>query len=107
MTRRLGWPVALALLALALYARNADDYFIGDDFDLIHSFYGKPFAYFPALLWSNESGDVWLEWGLDPALGRGYLRPLKIWVLALDAAIKGIADEAVPPDLAKSRVRAA
>ena len=28
-------------------------------------------------------------------------------VLALDAAIKGIADEAVPPDLAKSRVRAA
>lgn len=84
-----GWAVVLALFAFALYAGNWNDYFIGDDFDLIHSFEGKPFAYFPALLWSNESGDVWKEWGIDPALGRGYLRPLKIWLLATDAAIWG------------------
>jgi hypothetical protein len=89
LRRERGWLAALALLALALYARNWNDYFIGDDFDLIHSFHGKPFGYFPALLWSNESGDVWKSWGIDPALGRGYLRPLKIWVLALDAAIWG------------------
>jgi hypothetical protein len=79
----------LALLAFVLYAQNWNDYFIGDDFDLIHSFHGKPFGYFPALLWNNESGDVWKVWGLDPELGRGYLRPVKIWLLALDDAIWG------------------
>lgn len=83
------WTVGLALFAFGLYAGNWNDYFIGDDFDLIHSFHGKPFAYFPALLWSNESGDVWKSWGIDPALGRGYLRPLKIWLLAFDLSIWG------------------
>jgi hypothetical protein len=86
----LAWgAVALALLAGALYAPNWNDYFLGDDFDLIGSFYGKPPSYFLALLWSNESGDVWKGWGIDPELGRGYLRPVKIWLLALDARLWG------------------
>lgn len=83
--------VLLALVALAagLYLPNLNDYFLGDDFDLIRSFYGKPARYFVELLWSNESGDAWKSWGIDPALGRGYLRPVKIWFLALDFAIWG------------------
>jgi hypothetical protein len=81
--------IVLAIAAALLYAPNLADYFLGDDFDLIHSFYGKPPSYLLALLWSNESGDVWKDWGLDPAKGLGYLRPLKIWLLALDAALWG------------------
>lgn len=79
----------LALVAAVIYAPNLNDYFIGDDFDLIGSFYGKPPSYFVALLWSNESGDVWKSWGIDPELGRGYLRPLKIWLLKLDSLFWG------------------
>lgn len=81
--------LALAVAAAALYAPNLGDYFIGDDFDLIRSFHGKPFSYLVGLLWSNESGDVWKDWGLDPAKGLGYLRPVKIWLLALDSALWG------------------
>jgi hypothetical protein len=83
------WILALALVATALYAPNWNDYFVGDDFDLIGSFYGKPPSYLVALLWSNESGDVWKTWGIDPELGRGYLRPLKIWLLKLDSVLWG------------------
>lgn len=84
------WPLlTLALAAALLYAPNLCDYFLGDDFDLIHSFYGKPPGYLLGLLWSNESGDVWKDWGIDPAKGLGYLRPLKIWLLALDSAFWG------------------
>jgi hypothetical protein len=79
----------LAIASAALYAPNLADPFLGDDFDLILSFQGKPFSYFPSLLWSNESGDVWRSWGIDPAQGRGYLRPLKIWILAADYALWG------------------
>lgn len=89
MKRSTAWALALALFAVGLYAPNWNDYFIGDDFDLIHSFYGKPLGYFPALLWSNESGDVWKSLGIDATFGHGYLRPLKIWLLALDSAIWG------------------
>jgi hypothetical protein len=93
MTARRGtsflWCLALAVLCLGLYAPNLGDYFLGDDFDLIHSFWDKPAVYFPELLWTNESGDVWKSWGIDPALGRGYLRPLKIWLLALEFAVFG------------------
>jgi hypothetical protein len=81
--------VALAVLSTGLYLPNLNDYFLGDDFDLIRSFHGKPLPYFVELLWSNESGDVWKSWGIDPALGRGYLRPLKIWLLALEFALWG------------------
>jgi hypothetical protein len=81
--------VTLAVLSIGLYLPNLNDYFLGDDFDLIRSFHGKPLRYFVELLWSNESGDVWKSWGIDPALDRGYLRPLKIWLLALDFAIWG------------------
>ena len=81
--------VALALVASLLYAANLGDYFIGDDFDLVGSFHGKPASYLVGLLWSNESGEAWKSWGIDPALGRGYLRPLKIWLLAADAALWG------------------
>jgi hypothetical protein len=83
------WIVALVALAAAPYLPNLDDYFLGDDFDLIQSFYGKPPSYFVALLWSNESGDVWQQWGIDPATGHGFLRPLKIWVLAAQLALWG------------------
>lgn len=86
---RVGCIALLCCLPFALYARNLDDYFIGDDFDLIASFHGKPAGYFVALLWSNESGDVWRDTGLDPARGRGYLRPVKIWSLALDSQLFG------------------
>jgi hypothetical protein len=79
----------LAALAALLYAANLGDYFIGDDFDLIGSFWGRSPAELLALLWSNESGEAWKSWGIDPALGRGYLRPLKIWLLAADAALWG------------------
>lgn len=85
--RRAAPWAALAVLSLGLYAPNWSDYFLGDDFDLIHSFHGQPPSYFVALLWSNESGDVWRSWGIDPALGRGFLRPLKIWLLAFDFAV--------------------
>jgi hypothetical protein len=87
--RATGWFVALAVLSVALYLPNANDYFLGDDFDLIGSFHGRPARYFLELLWSNESGEVWKSWGIDPGLGRGYLRPLKIWLLALDFAVWG------------------
>ena len=86
---RHGLLLLLALAAAALYAPNLGDYFLGDDFDLIRSFHGKPFSYLIGLLWSNESGDVWKDWGLDPAKGLGYLRPFKIWLLALDSALWG------------------
>ncbi len=86
---RHGLQLALAIAAAALYAPNLADSFIGDDFDLIRSFHGKPFSYLVSLLWSNESGDVWKDWGLDPAKGLGYLRPVKIWLLALDSALWG------------------
>ncbi len=87
---RARWHVlALVVLSVGLYLPNLNDYFLGDDFDLIGSFYGKPPRYFLDLLWSNESGDAWKSWGIDPALGRGYLRPLKIWLLKLDLELWG------------------
>lgn len=89
MAGRLAY-LAIALVAAALYAANLADPFVGDDFDLIGSFHGKGFGYLVALLWSNESGEAWKSWGIDPALGRGYLRPLKIWLLALDARVWGM-----------------
>lgn len=81
--------IALTLLAFALYAPNLRDYFLGDDFDLIASFSGRSPGYLVSLLWSNESGEAWKDWGIDPELGRGYLRPLKIWLLAADFALWG------------------
>src|SRR3990172_4773609 len=50
-TARIACLVALAALAVGVYARNLDDYFLGDDFDLIQSFYGEPPSYFLKLLW--------------------------------------------------------
>jgi hypothetical protein len=81
--------LALALLAAALYLPNADDYFLADDFDLIRSFYGKPATYFVELLYSNESGDVWADWGIDAAKHKGFLRPIKIWLLAAQLELWG------------------
>lgn len=86
---RAGCIALLCCVPFALYAANLDDYFIGDDFDLIVSFHGKGAGYLAGLLFANESGDVWKDAGLDPALGRGYLRPVKIWSLALDEALYG------------------
>jgi hypothetical protein len=81
--------VALFGFAFLLYAPSLDDYFLGDDFDLVVSFYGQPPSYFLELLWGNESGDVWKDWGIDPESGRGYLRPLKIWLMGLDLLVWG------------------
>lgn len=83
------WHVALFVLTAALYAANLGDSFLGDDFDLIGSFFGQPLSYFASLLYSNESGLAWQEYGIDPALGRGYLRPVKMWLLGLDFALWG------------------
>jgi len=78
----------LVAVALLLYGRNLDDYFLGDDFELIRSIFDKPPAYLARLLVYNESGDIWKHLGLDPATG-GYLRPLKMWSLALDYKLWG------------------
>ena len=89
---RTGGPWAVLLLVLiagGLYLPNIDDYFLADDFDLIQSFYGKPFSYFPALLYHNESGAVWTDLGMDEDSGLGFLRPVKIWVLALELGVWG------------------
>ncbi len=80
--------LALVLTVFILYGRNLDDYFLGDDFELVRSFFDKPFGYFVKLLVYNESGDIWKHLGLDPETG-GYLRPLKIWSLALDFELWG------------------
>lgn len=80
----------LAVVALLAYARNLDDYFIGDDFDLIGSFEGQPPAYFLRVLAANESGDAWLSLGFRAHGGQGYLRPLKIWLLKLDSMLWGV-----------------
>jgi hypothetical protein len=81
--------VVLAALGAGVYAPNLRDYFIGDDFDLIGSFTGRPASYFLRLLVDNASGDVWKDWGLDAASGRGFLRPLPMWLLKLDSVIWG------------------
>jgi hypothetical protein len=81
--------VALAVLTAAIYGPNLHDYFLGDDFDLIGSLYDKPATYFLRLLADNASGDAWKTWGLDAAQGRGYLRPLHIWLLKLDSLLWG------------------
>jgi len=88
-SRRVPWASATALLlclgvAFGVYGTNLNDYFLGDDFDLIVSFYRAPPSYFFELLYSNESGTVWSNLGIDSAHGQGYLRPLKIWLLKLD-----------------------
>ena len=86
---RLAWILACSALAFGVYGLNLNDYFLGDDFDLIVSFYGEAPSYFFKLLFSNESGVIWKDWGIDPELGRGYIRPLKIWLLKLDLLVWG------------------
>jgi hypothetical protein len=78
-----------AAAAFLLYASCLDDDFLGDDYDLIRSFHDQPAAYFVRLLWTNESGEVWKELGMEAGSGLGYLRPLKIWLLAFDLAAWG------------------
>ena len=89
LTSRAAALVVLAVLAAGVYAPNLRDYFIGDDFDLIGSFTGRPPSYFLRLLVDNASGDVWKDWGLDASSGRGFLRPLPMWLLKLDSMIWG------------------
>jgi hypothetical protein len=76
-------------LAFGVYASNLNDYFLADDFDLVVSFYGEPPSYFFELLYHNESGVVWKDLGIDPDLGRGYLRPFKMWLMKLDLMLWG------------------
>jgi hypothetical protein len=89
LTSRTAALAVLAALAAGVYAPNLGDYYVGDDFDLVGSFAGRPPAYFLRLLVDNASGDVWKDWGLDAASGRGFLRPLPIWLLKLDSMIWG------------------
>lgn len=84
------WLVLVSLLGAAIYAPNLMDGFLGDDFDLLRSFWGQPATYFLGLLVGNASGDVWNEWGLDATQGRGFLRPIHIWLLKLDAMLWGL-----------------
>jgi hypothetical protein len=86
---RLFCIVVLACLSFALYFQNLDDYFLGDDFDLVNSFYGQPPGYFFRLLYSNESGTVWSNLGFGEHLDKGYLRPIKIWLMKLDFMVWG------------------
>ena len=79
----------LFCVPFALYGINLDDYFVGDDFDFLVSMHEKPAWYFVERLWDNESGDVWSDAGFDSALGRGYLRPVKIWLLKSNQLISG------------------
>jgi hypothetical protein len=79
----------LLCLPFALYGVNLDDYFLGDDFDLLVSIHDQPASYFWQLLYANESGDAWRDAGLDEALGRGYLRPVKIWLLEANQIVSG------------------
>jgi hypothetical protein len=78
---RAGCIALLSCIPFALYGGNLDDYFVGDDFDFLVSLHEKPPRYFFELLYSNEAGDVWKHAGFDAAEGRGYLRPVKIWLL--------------------------
>ncbi|HVO11164.1 MAG TPA: hypothetical protein VMX54_10535 [Vicinamibacteria bacterium] len=95
LRRRRGWTdtrvalLACLCLAFGVYWINLDDYFLGDDFDLIGSFYGAPPRYFFELLYNNESGSAWKNLGIDSAQGHGYLRPLKIWLLKADLTAWG------------------
>jgi len=77
----------LACIPFALYGINLDDYFVGDDFDFLVSIHEQPAAYFAARLWDNEAGSVWRDAGFDSAQGRGYLRPVKIWLLKADQLV--------------------
>jgi hypothetical protein len=79
----------LACLPFALYGINLDDYFLGDDFDFLVSIHDKPASYIVARLWDNESGSVWRDAGFDAAQGRGYLRPIKIWLLSANQLVSG------------------
>jgi hypothetical protein len=86
---RAGGLALLFVLPFVVYAANLDDYFLGDDFDLIVSIDEQGLAYHLRLLYSNESGRVWSDSGIDAVIGRGYLRPVKIWLLGLDLAAWG------------------
>ena len=92
MSGRAGRAACLALLfclPFALYGVNLDDYFVGDDFDFLVSMHEKPASYFWQRLYANESGDVWKDAGFDDALGHGYLRPVKIWLLKANQIVSG------------------
>ena len=81
--------VALVVIASAVYLPNVNDYFLGDDFDLIKSVYDKPASYFARLLYSNEAGDAWVDPTSPDWVPHGYLRPIKIWWLKLDLTLWG------------------
>jgi hypothetical protein len=92
MSGRAGRAACLALLAclpFALYGVNLDDYFVGDDFDFLVSMHDQPASYFWQRLYANEAGDVWKDAGFDDELGRGYLRPVKIWLLKANQVVSG------------------
>ncbi len=85
----------LVFLCVSVYLRNVDDYFVGDDFDLIQSFHGKGPGYFVALLVDDESGDIWdylchaeSSECPDPE-NHGFLRPFKMWIFGIDHLLWG------------------
>lgn len=86
---------ALFALSALMYAPNLNDYFQGDDFDLIHSFFDKPASYVVGLLYNDEAGSVWDYLCLAPDSGcpdpehHGFLRPFKMWLLILDFKLWG------------------
>ncbi len=86
---RAGCIALLFCIPFALYGVNLDDYFVGDDFDFLVSIHEKPPRYFFELLYNNEAGLVWKDAGFDAALGHGYLRPVKIWLLKTNQLVSG------------------
>lgn len=79
----------LFCIPFALYGQNLDDYFVGDDFDFLVSIHDQPPRYFFERLYDNEAGLVWQDAGFDAALGHGYLRPVKIWLLKANQLVSG------------------
>ena len=90
LTPRVALLCLLVALAAAVYAPNLRDYFVSDDFELIGSCFDRSPSYLLSLLYNNQVGDLWKDWGLDPTAGRGYLRPIPIWLMKLDCMIWGM-----------------
>ncbi len=83
--------MAYAVIGLMLAGPLLGNFYIGDDFDLVRSFYGKDFSYFAGLFADNWSADVWVD--NNPAEGTGFIRPLWIFSLALNL---GLSADAAP-----------
>ncbi len=72
---------AIVLAAFVAHAQTLDNFFLGDDYTMIASNYGKTFREELALLVSDEIGGVWHE---------RFVRPVRSWSLRIDYSISGL-----------------